>query len=64
MAVLIVLWAILIYLIYWVLTQEREFIEWDPYEVLQLDRVRNNVVKTYTNMINKEHIPSCMLAEP
>jgi preprotein translocase subunit Sec63 len=37
--VLIILWGSLVLFIYWTLTQEQESVEWDPFEILQIDRV-------------------------
>ena len=36
---LLVLWAILLYMLYKVLTADKEYTEYDPFEILQLDPV-------------------------
>lgn len=36
---LLVLWALLFLMIYKVLTLEKDYIEYDPFEILQLDPV-------------------------
>ena len=38
--VLVVMWSFLAYLLYKTMTMERGYVEWDPYEILQIDRVR------------------------
>ena len=40
-AVIIVLWALLFVMIYKVLTIEKDYIEYDPFEILQIDPVSN-----------------------
>ena len=37
--VVFVLWALLFFMIYKVLTLEKDYIEYDPFEILQLDPV-------------------------
>ena len=41
-AVLIVLWALFFVMIYKVLTLEKDYIEYDPFEILQIDPVSSN----------------------
>ena len=38
-AVIIVLWVLLFVMIYRVLTLEKDYIEYDPFEILQIDPV-------------------------
>ena len=38
-AVIFVLWAVLFVMIYKVLTLEKDYIEYDPFEILQIDPV-------------------------
>lgn len=39
--VIFVLWAIFFVMIYKVLTLEKDYIEYDPFEILQIDPVRS-----------------------
>ncbi len=38
-AVLVVLWALLVFMVYKVATADHEYQEYDPFEILQLDPV-------------------------
>lgn len=47
-AVIIVLWSLLFFMIYKVLTIEKDYIEYDPFEILQIDPV--STMSAYTHV--------------
>ena len=55
-AVIFVLWALLFVMIYKVLTLEKDYIEYDPFEILQIDPVssqstRETIFDNYDIMV-------------